>query len=213
MNSRSGDVDHRRMQGSPRIRTRWRVVKFLSRSRRAPRRFSLLTPCWREIIVPRLDQIGLWPFDGSLAELASSSQSSSPRPIPETCTVRSTAQGWLEPAASGRPDPHGTEPIGLACSTAKQADQLGVSHAFGGQCHNAIFRMDIKRILRWQPAWAGREFEGWGFGAPSVLARAARCGAGQAHGRRRRRGSSKQRTPDRSTGRPWWNNRVCCLCL
>lgn len=27
---------------------------------------------WREIIVPRLDQIGLWPFDGSLAELANS---------------------------------------------------------------------------------------------------------------------------------------------
>lgn len=25
---------------------------------------------WREIIIPRLDQIGLWPFDGSLAELA-----------------------------------------------------------------------------------------------------------------------------------------------
>ncbi|PDS85504.1 DUF429 domain-containing protein [Rhizobium sp. L18] len=25
---------------------------------------------WREIIVPRLDEIGLWPFDGSLAELA-----------------------------------------------------------------------------------------------------------------------------------------------
>lgn len=27
---------------------------------------------WREIIIPRLDQIGLWPFDGSLAELANS---------------------------------------------------------------------------------------------------------------------------------------------
>ncbi|MGR9371110.1 DUF429 domain-containing protein [Rhizobium leguminosarum] len=27
---------------------------------------------WREIIVPRLDEIGLWPFDGSLAELANS---------------------------------------------------------------------------------------------------------------------------------------------
>lgn len=27
---------------------------------------------WREIIVPRLDEIGLWPFDGSLADLARS---------------------------------------------------------------------------------------------------------------------------------------------
>ncbi len=27
---------------------------------------------WREIIVPRLDEIGLWPFDASLADLASS---------------------------------------------------------------------------------------------------------------------------------------------
>ncbi|MGV1916133.1 DUF429 domain-containing protein [Rhizobium sp. 22-785-1] len=27
---------------------------------------------WREIIIPSLDQIGLWPFDGSLAELANS---------------------------------------------------------------------------------------------------------------------------------------------
>lgn len=27
---------------------------------------------WQEIIVPRLDKIGLWPFDGSLAELAKS---------------------------------------------------------------------------------------------------------------------------------------------
>lgn len=27
---------------------------------------------WREIIVPRLDEVGLWPFDGSLAELANS---------------------------------------------------------------------------------------------------------------------------------------------
>ncbi len=27
---------------------------------------------WREIIVPRLDEIGLWPFDGSMSELANS---------------------------------------------------------------------------------------------------------------------------------------------
>lgn len=58
--------------------------------------------------------------------------------------------------------------------------------------------------------WAGREFEGRGFGAPFVLDRAARCGEGQAHGHRSWPSSRFRKckgTPDLTARRPFSNIR------